>query len=278
MRRAQPRPRRRAAPAAPWLCVLSLALALASAPLASADSRSLERRASTVPGVVDAGDYLCRVEGDCQPCSPGDADSPVCKVYGNRRPLLCIPKVASNHPPSDSSRADTASSPPAPPHLYPVDADFGAARADEDNLLADDFVPGERPVDDDEALDGVDAAPDEPLSPAEAELREALEHDRRRQKRGLDAAAWDAALLRRRWDEAVAAAVERRQGGIVQRIQTYEACPKVLRQEYHDYFEFIMCNLAFAAVAGSILVYRQRTLALRQFGRLAARIMQTEMT
>ncbi|BGP56258.1 hypothetical protein JCM8202v2_003872 [Rhodotorula sphaerocarpa] len=69
-----------------------------------------------------------------------------------------------------------------------------------------------------------------------------------------------------------AAGLESRAGAV----STWEACPKVLHSEYHDYFEFILCNAGFAALAILVLAFRQRTLALQQFGRLAARIMQTQ--
>lgn len=98
------------------------------------------------------------------------------------------------------------------------------------------------------------------LSKADQELQDKLQAERRRRQRRRGLVAESSSL------------VARRQGPI----STWEACPKVLHSEHHDYFEFILCNAGFAAVAIAVLVFRQRTLALQQFARLAARIMQTQ--
>ncbi|BGP41050.1 hypothetical protein JCM10449v2_005019 [Rhodotorula kratochvilovae] len=211
--------------------------------------------AKTPPGVSPAGDYLCRIGDDCAPCPPDELATPVCKLYGNRRPLACVPRLGAAHPPASASSAERGAGSRAPSG----GGSWYAAPPPEDVGLEDARGEGQAGAREDDA-----AAARVPLSPAEQELRDALNADRVRLVRREE---WDAELARRQVHGG---------GGVV--VHTWEACPKVLRQEYHDYFEFIMCNLAFAAVGLALLVYRQRTLALRQFGRLAARIMQTEMT
>ncbi|GAA5847490.1 hypothetical protein JCM9279_000509 [Rhodotorula babjevae] len=280
-----PRPRR-SSPAPPptrtraLVAWLSLAVLVVSLPQpASASASLLAPRAQSPPalpqGVSPAGDYLCRIDADCQPCPPDELDSPVCKLWGNRRPLSCIPRLAapSSHnlaaaadrPPSSSSSSTSSSSPDSARHP----ASTPPAPGDDHR------------------------APSRPLSPAEQELRDVIDAGRRqRQRRSAgvvlvagDSPEWAlAARLARRARQAAdddddeVEVLEGTTRGVQDVVHTWEACPKVLRQEYHDYFEFIMCNVAFAVVGGLLLMYRQRTLALRQFGRLAARIMQTEIS
>jgi len=306
-----------------WLSLAVLAVALPQPASAASSSSRLAQRAQAPPalpqGVSPAGDYLCRIDADCQPCPPDQVrpssssslpdfrlaaadpdpphrraqlDSPVCKLWGNRRPLSCIPRLAApashdlaaSHPPTSSSPSSPdsarhpASTPPAPDP----------------------------------------AAPAKSLSPAEQELRDVIDAGRRERRSGVVLVAGDspewalAARLARRAasregarggeeDDEDVEVLEGTTRGVQDVLHTWEACPKVLRQEYHDYFEFIvrpslpplfprvqqltlggapsqMCNVAFAVVGGLLLMYRPRTLALRQFGRLAARIMQTEIS
>ncbi|BGP25513.1 hypothetical protein Rt10032_c04g2097 [Rhodotorula toruloides] len=190
--------------------------------------------------------------------------TPVCKMYGNRRPLSCIPR-RNAQPVSDSfvpSRQDSpANSRPNSGNNVKADSQAkGADGFDESGRLgetANGAAAHERP--------GVGG---EKLSPAQQELKEALENDRRRRR-----SAEERQTDEREWER-----LSKRQAGVQLNVDAWEACPKVLASEYHDYFEFILCNAAFAAIAGIVLVFRQRALALRQFGRLAARIMQTQVS
>ncbi|GAA6052106.1 hypothetical protein JCM3770_006634 [Rhodotorula araucariae] len=240
------------------LALVVVALLIAPAPACALSLLPRALSLKTPPGVSPAGDYLCRVEGDCSPCPFDELGTPVCKLYGNRRSLACVPRLGATH---------SAAPPPS------IGAGSRAAVGESGSQQ-----PGD--ADDDDRLGGSlqgDAREGAALSPAEQELRDALNADRLRVR-----------LVRRdEWDAELALAQRRtppggrggkRGGAGPSVVYTWEACPKVLRQEYHDYFEFILCNLAFAAVGCALLVYRQRTLAMRQFGRLAARIMQTEMT
>ncbi|BGP17086.1 hypothetical protein JCM10213v2_005095 [Rhodosporidiobolus nylandii] len=102
------------------------------------------------------------------------------------------------------------------------------------------------------------------------ELRAALSGDRRRRRSGTGE-------IRVLVDEEQYERLVKRQGGVQLKTQAWEACPRVLKQEREDFFEYILCNLLFALLSLSVLVWRQRQLALHQFGRLAARIMQTEV-
>lgn len=210
--------------------------------------------------------------------------TPVCKMYGNRRPLSCIPR-RNAQPVSNSfvpSKQDTsADGPPGAGKNVKVDAEpEGADGFDESGRLGDVAEGGAAPK--------PQAGGGEKLSPAQQELKEALENDRRRRRSVAERQADE-----REWDR-----LSKRQSGVQLNVQAWEACPKVLASEYHDYFEFIvrvsslcsvqrdgthrletqLCNAAFAAIAGIVLVFRQRALALRQFGRLAARIMQTQVS
>ncbi|KPV71778.1 uncharacterized protein RHOBADRAFT_47482 [Rhodotorula graminis WP1] len=252
----------------------ALVACLALAVLALSLPQPASAAAALPQGVSPAGDYLCRIDADCQPCPPQELDSPVCKLWGNRRPLSCIPRLAApaRHNLADADPPQSSSSSSSSPR--PDSARHPAS------------TPPAPAVD----------AHDKPLSPAEQELRDVIDAGRRRQRRSPpldgpgvvlvahDSPEWAlAARLARRagpggGEDGGDEALEGTTRGVQDVLHTWEACPKVLRQEYNDYFEFIMCNVAFAVVGGLLLMYRQRTLALRQFGRLAARIMQTEIS
>ncbi|GAA5912689.1 hypothetical protein JCM8208_007731 [Rhodotorula glutinis] len=245
-----------------WLALALVLLVLLPQPASASASPSPP---ALPQGVSPAGDYLCRIDQDCQPCPPSELDSPVCKLWGNRRPLSCIPRLAApaSHNLAHSDPPSSSSLDPAHPTPPPADS------------------------------------PSNSLSPAEQELRDVIDAGRVRLRRDAapgivvvsrDSPEWAlAARLARRaassrgggvgqGDEGEVELLEGTTRGVQDVLHTWEACPKVLRQEYNDYFEFIMCNVAFAVVGGLLLMYRQRTLALRQFGRLAARIMQTEIS
>ncbi|GAA5902076.1 hypothetical protein JCM5296_006598 [Sporobolomyces johnsonii] len=258
------------------LLLLTAVLSLLSS--ARADSP----RPSFVPNTIPAGDFICRTVGQCEPCPASELSSPVCKLWGNRRPLECIPRrtttttpAADPHDPDaqlfpdPTSSLSSSSSPAATAPTYhridpaPAPAPPPLAKGTESELLAAG-----------EAGDSYDlsSAPDEASEPGtgtklslsleEAELQDALDHDRYRRRRTSLEGTTNA---------------RRQSSGVQRMVEAYEACPRVVRQEKADFFEFVLCNLFFACAALSVLVYRQRTLAGRQFGRLAARIMQTEV-
>ncbi|GAA5867293.1 hypothetical protein JCM3774_003535 [Rhodotorula dairenensis] len=266
------------------------------------------RGSQIAPGVSPAGpDYWCRVEGECLPCPPGARDSDVCKIYGNRRPLICVQRhstTTTHHAETfrddngdDEGRGDGHDDDrgeqrlqstgknkdkeqekgkgkqvlPVKPLVEPAgsqaEADdlaredretFGSSTHNNDNNNNNKGLEGEKIADADSGS-GTKAPG---LSKADQELQDELQAERRRRVR-----------TRRRSSVRDGYPVAGRQGGP---ISTWEACPKVLHSEHHDYFEFILCNAGFAALAIAVLVFRQRTLALQQFGRLAARIMQTQ--
>lgn len=260
----------------------------------------------------------------------------MCKVYGNRRPLICVQRHSSStgatrHAESfhrddgggddddgDDNHANREDDPdevvdqarekslgtvkgkgkePPPavgvkPLVEPAGSQAEAddlAREDRQQFGSTTNTNTHKQVgggdDGEEEVPGT--KPPAGWSKADQELQDELQAERRRKRK-----------RRRR----AAAAAAPRQGPI----STWEACPKVLHSEHHDYFEFIvrfpppplslslsfpeelnpspppllehnqLCNAGFAALAIAVLVFRQRTLALQQFGRLAARIMQTQ--
>ncbi|KAH0834835.1 hypothetical protein J3R83DRAFT_10454, partial [Lanmaoa asiatica] len=52
----------------------------------------------------------------------------------------------------------------------------------------------------------------------------------------------------------------------------WQSCGRIVARERADFYEFLACNLFFAAVALSIALVRSRTVEARQTRRLAARI------
>ncbi|KAF8551767.1 hypothetical protein OG21DRAFT_1478001 [Imleria badia] len=52
----------------------------------------------------------------------------------------------------------------------------------------------------------------------------------------------------------------------------WQSCGRIVARERADFYEFLACNLLFAAVALSIALVRSRTVEARQAHRLAARI------
>ncbi|GAA5865260.1 hypothetical protein JCM1840_003967 [Sporobolomyces johnsonii] len=235
-------------------------------------------RPSFVPNTITAGDFVCRTVGQCEPCPASELSSPVCKLWGNRRPLECIPRRTPSgtttaadpldpdaqlfpDPTSSSSSSSPAATAPTYHRIDPAPAPPPLAKGTESELLAAG-----------EAGDSYDLSPDEASDPGtklsleEAELQDALDHDRDRRRRRTRSSL-----------EGTNANARRQSSGVQRMVEAYEACPRVVRQEKADFFEFVLCNLFFACAALSVLVYRQRTLAGRQFGRLAARIMQTEV-
>jgi hypothetical protein len=55
-------------------------------------------------------------------------------------------------------------------------------------------------------------------------------------------------------------------------IPAWESCGRIPAVERYDFFEFIACNLALAALALGVLMVRARKAQQMQAGRLAARI------
>lgn len=65
----------------------------------------------------------------------------------------------------------------------------------------------------------------------------------------------------------------KRQGGAGQQQQqqmfaTWEPCARAVETERKDFWEFILCNLAFASVALFIVVIRGRIIAARHYNKL----------
>ncbi|GAA5979718.1 hypothetical protein JCM11641_004063 [Rhodosporidiobolus odoratus] len=344
----RPRPRPRACP--PWLTLPLLLISISAAlPLVTASPQPyqppshLARRATPVPGVLFAGDYVCRLEKECTPCPPSELSTPLCKLYGNRRSLSCIPRrngqpVHGSRVPVPSSTASPTSSLTGSPHQAQPPAQprpgsgsgsgLGSGSEQGADSHPDSLPPPPRPQDgpgdtyfdsssdrerDDGSdrgvvrvagrqeagrLQGVSEAEDEfklAMEEVEAELEgagsgsiggtsgqmredveleDALLNGRRRRRSGeevrisVDEVEYERLVKR----------MEKRQGGVQLKTQAWEACPRVVKQEREDFFEYVLCNFTFALVSLAILIWRQRQLALRQFGRLAARIMQTEIS
>ncbi|GAA5936410.1 uncharacterized protein JCM15063_001879 [Sporobolomyces koalae] len=199
---------------------------------------SLSPRSTPLVTLGDAP-FVCRARSQCTPCPAEQMNTPVCRVWGNRRSLECTPSSIvdpdqQHHPHAshqtlgnDTSAAVSPNNEHAPSKFY-------------------HYEPTEPTVSSDEDSDPVVVSTNDPL--IELELEQALNADKRR---SLD--------LDHQTDQGL----------------YWEACPRVIKQEQSDYFEFVLCNLFFALAGLSVLLYRQRTLAGRQFGKLAARIMQT---
>ena len=195
---------------------------------------------------------------------PWQRNSDVCKIYGNRRPLICVPRHATNtghsgpaspvsgafdNADSDAdldadSAADSDSDSeganekeknknapepnqkPKPPVTKPLVEPAGS-QAEADDLARQDTetfrnaAAGGGSQGDDEKEGASKAG----LSKADQELQDELQAERQRRRRQQRARA-----------RGLAESSRRRQGPI----STWEACPKVLHREHHDYFEFIV--------------------------------------
>jgi hypothetical protein len=55
-------------------------------------------------------------------------------------------------------------------------------------------------------------------------------------------------------------------------IPAWESCGRIPTVERYDFFEFVACNVALAAVALGVLFVRSKRVQALQAGRLAARI------
>ncbi|GAA5871806.1 hypothetical protein JCM16303_000872 [Sporobolomyces ruberrimus] len=245
----------------------------------SSSSSFLEREETPILTLSTSSPYLCIPTTPCLPCSPEEMNTPLCSIWGNKRHLSCTPY-------------DPSSKSPLFPH--PIkDPDEQQSRTDPTTLLGTTTIGGNSPSqfyeyepgkdskgysEGEEGLEGEGGVGTsrEDREEVLAELRDVLNAERRRNlsKRGN--------LNRRNSIESSEEGenvvfLEKRQEDGRGRIMTWEACPKVVKREQSDYFEFVLCNLFFALAGLAVLLYRQRTLAGRQFGKLVARIMQTEI-
>ncbi|GAA5836461.1 hypothetical protein JCM3766R1_001602 [Sporobolomyces carnicolor] len=219
--------------------------------------------------------YVCVPTSACLPCPASEMESPVCSVWGNKRSLTCQP-YQSLHPspiddPDAQSYRTTDSSPStttgavAPSEFYEYEPQ-GSSSSDVDAGEDESGTIRKAGYDSSDELDNVKG---EAAAAEMAELRDVMEAERRKRRRRSDFAREDVRIVyldRRALDQGGQGSVD-----------TFEACPKVVKREQSDYFEFVLCNLFFALAGLAVLLYRQRTLAGRQFGKLVARIMQTEI-
>lgn len=54
--------------------------------------------------------------------------------------------------------------------------------------------------------------------------------------------------------------------------QTWEACERVVSKEQQDFYEFVLCNVAIAAISLLVYGFRTKQLVVKQYKNLAARI------
>lgn len=59
---------------------------------------------------------------------------------------------------------------------------------------------------------------------------------------------------------------------IQQTFTSWEPCARAVDVERKDFWEFILCNLAFATVALFIVVVRGRIIAARHYNQIAAKV------
>ncbi|GAA5832078.1 hypothetical protein JCM5353_000742 [Sporobolomyces roseus] len=198
---------------------------------------------------------LCVSTTSCLACPPSEMQSQVCKLWGNRRQLSCstlgttrgtklnkekeeIPQDPDRQVPSHHS----TTTPLSESTFYSYEPSETALGEEEEGELREEMV----------GLSKEDKAV------REEELREAVNAERQRR-------------IRRR------SPTDSEEEEEEEEVSIWEACPRIVKKEQSDYFEFLLCNLFFGLSGLGVLLYRQRLLAGRQFGKLAARIMQTEI-
>ncbi|GAA5948751.1 hypothetical protein JCM3765_004994 [Sporobolomyces pararoseus] len=248
--------------------------------------------------------YICQPVSQCIPCSQFEIESSVCSIWGNKRKLLCQLYIS----PNSNSNSNSSSS-----RLNPLPIlDPDAQQQQSPNSLSStsttkvemeqqpsqyyEYEPNEGQQDDQagsikkigyESSDGLDNVLLNEVKKGsneeeeEEELRQVIEERRSfsfkgRKKRSKVEEELEL-VIRYFPQNQQQDLLEKRAGDTRRIIETFEACPKVVKREQSDYFEFVLCNLFFALSGLAVLMYRQRTLAGRQFGKLVARIMQTEI-
>ncbi|GAA5974963.1 hypothetical protein JCM5350_004522 [Sporobolomyces pararoseus] len=279
--------------------MITLSLLLLFSPLLSSAS-SINSHSSTSRVLFDqtpiltfsstsSRPYICQPITQCIPCLPSEiegnesSNSQVCSIWGNKRKLSCQlydPSSSSSNsrlnplPISDpdaqsnnnSSTITSSTSNTEPSKYYEYEPD----RQDENDGAGNIKEIGYESSDE---LDNVVIAES---GSSEDELRQIIEAEKKKQKkRGKDYAKGE--FLIRYFSHVEKRALNGGGGEDNRLLETFEACPKVVKREQSDYFEFVLCNLFFALSGLAVLMYRQRTLAGRQFGKLVARIMQTEI-
>ncbi|KAF5318575.1 hypothetical protein D9619_010675 [Psilocybe cf. subviscida] len=61
-------------------------------------------------------------------------------------------------------------------------------------------------------------------------------------------------------------------GGVTGEVPAWETCGRIVPKERADFYEFVACNVAFAAIALGVLFFRSRRLQVDRARQLAARI------
>jgi hypothetical protein len=168
-------------------------------------------------------------------------NEPACRVYGNRRPVHCIVLDKSSLPKQQKHGA--------PPSGEQADGvDIAEARANAGKL----FVkrPPKHPL--------VELPPRPGKHPHL--LEEYVVHDKSGEKKEGEAPVKKS----RRILEREAASSEPGQ----QTFATWEPCARAIDAERKDYWEFVLCNLGFAALGLCIIIVRGRMVAARHYNRL----------
>ncbi|SCZ90289.1 BZ3500_MvSof-1268-A1-R1_Chr9g10778 [Microbotryum saponariae] len=202
------------------------------------------------PGSTRVGNYVCRSQGECEPCPADEIFSSVCSLYGNRKKLICERSLSTSESPSslEKNLKDPFSN-PNPSQTTPQEKDSND-ELDSVMEIESDSGDGSR---------GAGAAVDKLIGDEDADPSAFSSFDNDPEPDALDGVR-----MRGR-------AVMDDQDG-PDEIVTWEACQRVVKKEKEDYYEFILCNLFFATGSIALLMYRHRVLASRQYGRLAARI------
>ncbi|GAA6014525.1 hypothetical protein JCM11491_004525 [Sporobolomyces phaffii] len=190
--------------------------------------------------------YLCTPLTQCLPCLPAELDTPACSVWGNRRRLSCQVYKSLNPSPIDDPDAQhdaasnrTTTSPAtenAPSQFYEYEP--GSTRTDAGSNTPDDdeLFGGEADAQGRTGTGANDAGASRAQKESDevlAELRDVLNAERRKRATGPSRDEDDE-------DRVLYVTLERRAGDDDERrIETYEACPKVVKREQSDYFEFV---------------------------------------
>ncbi|KAM0748707.1 hypothetical protein T439DRAFT_382486 [Meredithblackwellia eburnea MCA 4105] len=259
---------------------------LSTLPLFQQRSSQLRRRSpatsSSSPSTEhkgQAGDFVCRTVGQCEPCSTESArKEPSCQLYGSRRPLLCVTlsSQSQQHSSSPTTQGAGGAGSGGQDHNAhrPVagggggGAGTGSGGRDDDD--EERLISGPPGSSDPKQGGGGGSRPPsykpkQKVSPSSPGLDP--EPENLDDEDVVDALREKIPGAMRRWQGEWGVELERRD-----EIHTWEACEKVVKKEREDFMEFVLCNVGFALVALSILFSRHRTLAGIQYTRLAARI------
>ncbi|SCV70042.1 BQ2448_1436 [Microbotryum intermedium] len=256
---------------------------------------STSETAPLPPGSIRVGNYICRSQGECEPCPADEIFTSVCTIYGHRKPLICERSLGTSDSSSssltslnDNNLKDTyvhTNPQQQTPQQQDSDHDLDLAMEQdggaeskgtgsgkgkgEGNGNGDGDGGVEFMGDDDDDPSGLSGFGIDPDPEASNEGRFKLER-RVIERRGLE----ETTLILR----PSAQSATRRSMMMMDdqdgpdEILTWEACQRVVKKEKEDYHEFVLCNLFFATASILLLIYRHRVLASRQYGRLAARI------